>query len=58
VQYRYLINCKERAEADALLRCCDPDYGESLVKCLDLERRLGIDGLLRFVKKENNFKKE
>jgi hypothetical protein len=58
VQYRYLINCKERAEADALLRCSDPDYGESLVKCLDLERRLGIDGLLRFVKKENNFKKE
>jgi len=46
VEYKYLVSKGERAKAEQLKRKSDPDYGASLVKLLELEKKLGTPAKL------------
>jgi hypothetical protein len=57
IEYRYLVSIGKRSMAQNLTRHQDPDYGASLVKLLELEKKLGVKGLVNYVKTERDLPK-
>ena len=55
VEYQYLLAKGERNEASSLLDTGRPDYDEGLQKCLEVEKKQGRKGLLKFVTTQGNF---
>lgn len=57
IQYRYLMHIGRQSMAQRLTRHSDPDYGASLVKLLELEKKVGVKGVVKYVKTERNLPK-
>lgn len=50
VEYRYLMSLGQTQTAQQLTRKSDPDYGASLIKLLEMEKQVGVDGVVKFAK--------
>lgn len=57
VEYRYLISIGERARAQGITRISDPDYGEALSRLLEYEKKVGVDGVVKWATTERNLPK-
>ena len=55
VQYHYLVSAGRQREAQSLTRKTDPDYGASLVKLLEMEKKVGKKGVIEFAKTATSF---
>lgn len=55
VQYKYLLSKRENKKAECIRNSTQPDYGDGVRKCLELESKLGIPGLIEYVKTQKNF---
>ena len=55
VGYKYALSKGYTEQARQMMTLRDPDYGEGLKKCLEIEKRSGIKGLVAFVRKEQKF---
>ncbi|MBI3928717.1 MAG: hypothetical protein HY319_24470 [Armatimonadetes bacterium] len=55
VEYKYLMSRGERSEAEQLKRKSNPDYGEALLKFLELEKKLGTPGVIKFARESPKF---
>lgn len=50
VEYKFLMAEGRRAQAERLLRRNDPDYGASLKSLLEMEGKVGAEGVIKFAK--------
>ena len=48
VEYHYLVSVGRRHDAQALTRKSDPDYGASLKVLLEMESKVGKEGVIKF----------
>lgn len=55
VGYKYALSKGYSEQAQQMLRARDPDYGEGLKHCLEIEKRAGVKGLVEFVRKASKF---
>lgn len=55
VGYKYALSKGYSEQAQQMLRARDPDYGEGLKHCLELEKKSGVKGLVEFVRKASKF---
>lgn len=55
VGYKYALSKGYSHQAQQMLRRTDPDYGEGLRRCLEIEKKSGIKGLVEFVRKASKF---
>lgn len=52
MEYRYLMARGRTSQANALTRKSNPDYGASLQQLLKMEKKVGVEGILKFVQTE------
>lgn len=57
IQYRYLVSIGQRYKAQALTRHQDPDYGASLRALLELEKKVGVQGVVKHARNERDLPK-
>jgi len=50
IQYRYLQSIGQKALAHNITLISDPDYGASLKQLLEMEKTLGVKGIVEFAK--------
>lgn len=55
VGYKYALSKGYHGQANGMLALRDPDYGEGLRRCLEIEKKSGVKGLLDFVRKNSRF---
>jgi hypothetical protein len=55
VGYKYAQSKGYTGQMSAMLGARDPDYGEGLRKCLEIEKKSGVKGLLQFVRTAAKF---
>jgi hypothetical protein len=55
VAYKYAEARGYREQMNQMKRARDPDYGEGLRRCLEIEKKSGIRGVVEFVRKASNF---
>lgn len=55
VGYKYAQSKGYTEQAAQMTRLSDPDYGEGLRKCLEIEKKSGVKGLVEFVRKSTKF---
>ena len=52
MEYRYLVSRGQKNKAMNLTRKNDPDYGESLAKLLEMEKKVGVAGVVKYATTE------
>lgn len=57
VQYRYLLSIGQSGMARDLTHNSDPDYGASLATLLAYEKKVGVEGVVKWAKTERNLPK-
>ena len=57
VGYKYALSKGYHEQAQRMLGARDPDYGEGLRRCLEIEKKSGVKGLVKFVRESANFQK-
>ncbi len=55
VEYKYALSKGYQWKVDQILRKNDFDYGQGLQRCLEIEKREGIPGLIKFVTTAERF---
>jgi hypothetical protein len=55
VGYKYALTKGYREQASQMLGARDPDYGEGLKHCLEIEKSSGVKGLVEWVRKNAKF---
>lgn len=57
VAYKYAQSQGYSGQMTRMLQATDPDYGEGLKRCLDLEKKLGPSGLISWMQKNSKWPK-
>ncbi len=57
VGYKFAVSKGYHEQARGMLGARDPDYGEGLKRCLEIEKKSGVKGLVKFVREAASFPK-